>query len=150
MFILTSRMFSCFSPQMFLIISNNCCCYVLSFGKNCFISLKLLYLALLDSLNLTISTASILGGCLKCGFYYDLGVMRLTEQEMTAAVEKVTCYSSQGAGNAMWGLLGRDARRQHEQGELQTRERALLLWFPCKRLTRQSKQAEGFRLAKVE
>ena len=76
----------------------------------------------MDSLNLTISTSSILGGCLKCGFYYDLGVVRLTEQEMTAAVEKVTCYSSQGAGKCHVGAAQGGARRQHEQGELQMRK----------------------------
>ena len=74
----------------------------------------------MDSLNLTISTSSVLGGRLKCGFYYNFGVVRLTKQE-TAAVEKVACYSSQGAGKCHVGAAQGGARRQREQGELQAR-----------------------------
>lgn len=56
---------------------------------------------------------------MKCGFYYNLGVVRLTKQEMTAAVEKVTCYSSQGAGKCHVGAAQGGAGRQREQVELQ-------------------------------
>ena len=64
---------------------------------------------------------------MKCGFYYNLGVVRLTKQEMTAAVEKVACYSSQRAGKCHVGAAQGGARRQREQGELQARSLAAVV-----------------------
>lgn len=83
---------------------------------------------------------------MKCGFYYDLGVVRLTEQEMTAAVEKVTCYSSQGREMPCGGCLGRPGG---SMSKANCRRKSLAAVVSCKRLTRQSKQAEGFRLASL-